>query len=258
MSKYGFGLARTAGLRRKQLVAFAILSAVVNGLVTALVGAWLAQTYAAYQKKTVAIATISDLVYERRARAGMVVYAVRRNAELDELRYRKRAYDEAFVSWNKKVQHNIFMIRDISGEKGVTRLETQFQEMLVAALAETDRCLTKAYDVRIAGGDGTPILEACRMTGLHQFTLDCAASFTNELDRLTRLSFLPWAGHTEAQRKAVEARVDKACTQAPAPAAPVAAAVAAKPVENAPVLAVPAAPAAADSPPPTLAPVPPK
>ncbi len=216
MSKYGLGLASFARLRRRQLILFAFLSAVINGIVTASVGAWLAQTYATYQRKTQAIQTISDLVYERRTRAGMVVWAVRRNAELDELRYRKRAYDEAFVAWNTKVQRNIFMIREISSEGGVTRLETQFQEMLVTALADTDRCLTKAYDARLKGQDSAPILEACRMTDLHQVTLDCAATFTNELNRLTQLSFLPFAGPTDEKRKLAEARIDRGCLRPPA------------------------------------------
>ena len=217
MSKYGMGLIRGADLGRRQLIAFAILSAIINGLVTAGVGAWLAQTYASYQKKTIAIQNIADLVYERRTRAGMVVWAIKRNAELDELRYRKRAYDEAFVAWNTKTQRNVFMIRDVSGQKGVTRLETQFQELLVPGLTATDHCLTKAYDLRLTGGDALPVLDACRMADLHQFTLDCAATFTNELDRLTRLSFLPWASTTDEARKAVEARIDKACSALPVP-----------------------------------------
>jgi len=217
MSKYGMGLLQGAQLGRKQLIAFAILSAIINGLVTAGVGAWLAQTYAAYQKKTVAIQSIADLVYERRTRAGMVVWAIKRNAELDELRYRKRAYDEAFVAWNTKVQRNIFMIRDISGQTGVTRLETQFQDLLVPGLTATDHCLTKAYDARLVGGDPLPILDTCQMTALHQFTLECAATFTNELDRLTRLSFLPWAGSTDEGRKGAESRIDKYCANMPTP-----------------------------------------
>ena len=216
MSKYGMGLLKGAQLGRGQLIAFAIASAIVNGLVTATVGAWLAQTYAVYQKKTQAIQGLADLVYERRTRAGMVVWAIKRNAELDELRYRKRAYDESFVAWNTKTQRNVFTIREISGQKGVTRLETQFQDLLVPGLTATDHCLTKAYDVRLTGGDPIPVLEACRMADLHQFTLDCAATFTNELDRLTRLSFLPWSGTNEEARRAVEARIDKGCGALPA------------------------------------------
>ena len=235
MSKNSLGLLKQSGLGPRQIIGFAILSAVINGMVTAAVGAWLAQSYASYQKKTAAVQSLSDLVYERRTRAGMVMWAIRRNGELDELRFRKRAYDEAFVAWNKKVQYNIFMIRDISGEKGVTKLETQFQEMLVPALSDLDSCLTKAYDVRIAGGDGKPLLEACRMTELYQFTLDCAATFTNELDRLTRFSFLPLSGPGKDLLKATEARIDRGCTRPPAPASVPGAAPAA-------AIAAPAAP----------------
>ena len=217
MSKNSLGLLKLSGMGTRQIIAFAILSAIINGMVTAGVGTWLAQSYASYQKKAAAVQNLADLVYERRTRAGMVMWAIRRNGELDELRYRKRAYDEAFVAWNKKVQYNIFMIRDISGERGVTRLETQFQEMLVPALSELDSCLTKAYDARIAGGDGKPLLDACRMTELYQFTLDCAATFTNEMDRLTRFSFLPFSGPSKELLKATEARVDKGCTRVVAP-----------------------------------------
>ena len=49
MSKYGLGLIRAARLTRRQLIIFALISAVLNGIVTAFVGAWLAQTYATQQ-----------------------------------------------------------------------------------------------------------------------------------------------------------------------------------------------------------------
>ena len=116
------GLARMARLGRTQLIMFAVLSAVINGMVTAAVGTMLAQSYASYQRKNEAVQQISNLVYERRIRARMATSAIRRKSELDEIRHRKRAYDEAFVEWNTKIQNNIFRIRDISGEGGVTRL----------------------------------------------------------------------------------------------------------------------------------------
>ena len=34
-----------------------------------------------------------------------------------------------------------------------------------------------------------PILDACRMAQMHQFMLDCGATFTDELYKLTQLSF---------------------------------------------------------------------
>ncbi len=63
----------------------------INGLVTASVGAWLAQKYSAAQTRRQSINAISALYYDRRIKAGMVVSAIRRNADLDELRYRKRS-----------------------------------------------------------------------------------------------------------------------------------------------------------------------
>ena len=217
MSKYGLGLARMAKLGRRQLIAFAVLSAIVNGCVTALVGAWMTQSYASYHRKATAIQSLSDLAYERRSRAGMVRSAILRGGELDELRYRKRAYDEAFVGWNKRLQDNIFMIREVTGEPGVTRLETQFQELMVPAFSDIDSCLTKAYDARIAGGDGKPLLESCRMSDLYQLALDCTATFTNELSKLSHLSFLPFSQPSSATLRTAEARIDRGCRRPPAP-----------------------------------------
>ncbi len=214
------GLARMAHLGRRQLIVFAILSAVINGMVTAAVGTLLGQSYAAYQRKNEAVQKISDLVYERRIRARMAASALRRKAEPDEIRHRKRAYDEAFVEWNTRIQNNIFRIRDISGESGVTRLETQFQEMLIPALSAIDSCLTRAYDAQIQGrAEAIPILDACRMNDLHQFVLDCGATFTNELDRLMRQSLFTVWGVAEGERLKAAARIDKYCGNIPKPAA---------------------------------------
>lgn len=219
MSKFGLGLAQVANLSRRHLITFAILSAIINGLVTAGVGSLLAQSYASYTRKNEAVQSISDLVYERRIRARMATAAIRRDAEPEEIRYRKRAYDEAFVEWNKKVQQNIFRIRDVSGESGVTRLETQFQELLVPALSAIDRCLTKSYDAKIKGApDALVILDACRIDDLHQFVLDCGATFTNELDRLMRATLTsPWGPNEERRLRGV-ARIDKYCGTMPKPA----------------------------------------
>ena len=49
MAKASLGLLRSARLTRRQLIGFALLSAAMNGIITASVGAWLGQTYAKYQ-----------------------------------------------------------------------------------------------------------------------------------------------------------------------------------------------------------------
>ena len=226
-------LLREAALSRRNLIAFALITAAINGMVTASVGAWLAQTYSAHQSRRASVQNIADLIYERRARGGMVVSSLRRNAELEELRYRKRAYDEVFVEWNKRIQNNVLQIREVIGVAESTMLERQMQELLVPALAEMDSCLTKGYDVRLAGQDPMPVIEACRYALLHQFTLDCAAGFTDELYRLTRLSFSPFSSQSHRETEAASRTVRNACTRSaalmappsvPAPAPPPAAA----------------------------------
>ena len=208
-------LLREAGLIRHSLVMFAILTAIVNGIVTASVGAWLGHTYADFQTRRVSVQGIADLTYERRTRAGLVMSSLRRGAELDELRQRKRAYDDVFVDWNSRIQSNLLQIRDVLGAKEATGFETLIQGALVPAFAEIDACLTRAYDVRIAGQDPVPIVEGCQFQTLHQFTLDCAKTLTDELFRVSRLSFNPFGGASIRDIAQGSQRAKDACARAP-------------------------------------------
>jgi hypothetical protein len=234
-------LLRHARLTRRQLITFALASAVINGIITASVGAWLAQTYNTYQSRRQAIATIAHLVYERRTRAGMVASAIRRNAEVEEVRHRKQAYDEAYVDWNKNMMLNLFAIREAAGDLNVSSLEPVFEDYLVSALADIDRCITKAYDARIANTDAKAILEQCRMPELHQYVLDCGATFTNELYKMTQLTFVPFTGEFAKTKALAEKRIRSYCVEkALAPASPP---VAAAPAAAAPVPATVTLPA---------------
>lgn len=213
------GMLRQSRLTRRQLIIFALVSAGINGMITASVGAWLGQTYARYQARKDSIETLVHLVYERRTRAGMVASSLRRGADLEEVKFRKRAYDEAYVDWNKSIMQNIFAIREVTGEYFLSKLEGHFQDGLVAAMADVDRCVTKAYDARIAEQDPKPILVQCRMPELHQFVLDCGATFTNEVYKLTKLSFIPFEAQLSEGPEQAEARIAKACTRPPDPPA---------------------------------------
>jgi hypothetical protein len=204
-----------AGLGRHRLIVFAMMTAALNGIVTASVGAWLAQTYTSHQSRRSAIQGIADLLYERRARAGLVVSALRRGAELDELRYRKRAYDDAFVEWNKRIQANLLQIREVIGVEDAAGLEDVLQNGLVPVLTEMDGCLTRGYDVRIGGQDPLPVIEGCRFQVLHQTSLDCAKGLTDELYHLTRLSFMPFSGNSRRTVAESTARARAACARVP-------------------------------------------
>ena len=257
MATRGLGLLSQAGLTRRQLMAFALVSAALNGIITASVGAWLGQTYARYQSRRQSIESIVHLVYERRTRAGMVSSALRRGADLDEVRFRKRAYDEAYVEWNKNIMQNIFAIREVTGEHMISTLEGDFQDNLVAAMSDVDRCLTKSFDARIQGLDPRPILDDCHMAAMHQFVLDCGATFTNELYKLTKLSFTPFkSAQTGEGREVAARRVKSACTRPPEPAVAKSPPPATDPAP--PPAAVQSPPSAAvQSPPPAADPSPP-
>jgi hypothetical protein len=214
------GLIRAARLTRRQLIVFAPASAVLNGIVTAFVGTWLAQTYATQQSRRKSVESLAHLIYERRTRAGMVVSSMRRNAPLDEVQFRKRAYDEAYVDWNKNILLNLFAIREVGGDMKFAGLEKSFEDELVASMADVDRCLTKAYDRKLAGEDVVPMLEACRMAQLHQFILDCGATFTDELYKLTRLSFSPFSNAKAERKRLAEINIKANCTRPPEPPPP--------------------------------------
>ena len=220
MSKYGLGLIRAARLTRRQLVVFALVSAVINGIVTAFVGTWLAQTYATQQSRRKSVESLAHLIYERRTRAGMVVSSMRRNAPMDEVQFRKRAYDEAYVDWNKNILLNLFVIREVGGTMKFAGLERMFEDELVASMADVDRCLTKAYDRKLAAEDVLPMLDACRMAQMHQFILDCGATFTDELYKLTRLSFSPFSNAKAERKRLAEINIKANCTRPAEPPAP--------------------------------------
>ncbi len=211
MVRIPYRLIAEAGVTRRALLVFTIVSAVLNGLVTASVGAWLAHSYSTAQTRRASINGLSSLLYDRRTKAGLVVSTLRRNGELDELRARKRSYDEAYVEWNKSLRPNLFAIREVMGESAFTSLEQDFEKYIVDPFSKIDACVTRAYDLKIAGQDVLKELETCRMAPLYQMTLDCGASFTNELYKLSRISILPFSGAGELERAAARARIAKSC-----------------------------------------------
>jgi uncharacterized membrane protein YccF (DUF307 family) len=215
MSKYGMGLLRSARLTRRQLIVFALVSAILNGIVTACVGTWLAQTYATQQSRRKSVETLAHLIYDRRTRAGMVVSSLRRNAPIEEIQYRKRAYDEAYVDWNKNILLNLFAIREVAGHLKFATLAKAFEDELVGSMADVDRCLTQAYDHKLKGEDVAPMLEACHMATMHQFVLDCGATFTDELYKLTSFSFMPFSHALEERKRLAEINIKANCTSTP-------------------------------------------
>ncbi len=232
-----------AGLVRRNLILFALITAALNGLVTASVGSWLAQTYATHQARRQSVQGIADLIYERRARGGMVVSSLRRGADIEELKFRKRAYDEVFVEWNRRLQTNILQIREVMGAGEAAVFEEQFQDLLIPVLAAMDGCLTKGYDVKLAGADPLPVVEGCKYAAQHQFTLDCAKGLTDELYRVTSLRFFSFRRTSQRDIAEASGRVRNVCTYVPEPAKLAPSAPEAATMPASPAVPGPAAPA---------------
>ena len=90
------------------------------------------------------------------------------------------------------------------------------------------------------------------MAALHQFVLDCGATFTNELYKMTEPTFVPFTGQFARTKALAEKRIRSYCVdkdvrtaapQAPAPTTPQSPAVSASPAAPATTSSVaPAAP----------------
>jgi len=200
MSEYGPTL--------RAAIIVAVIGAFLNGVVTGVVGSWIAQRYSNEQTRKEAVHALSTHIYERRATAELVASSLRRGADLDELRERKRRYDEAYLNWNKNLLANLLRIRDVLATDVYSFFEQQTEFRLTAILKEIDACLTAAYDARLAGKEPGPLLDGCQMRSRLQESLDCGYAISNELYRIARVSIVPfWTMSSrspeEAQREVI-------------------------------------------------------
>jgi hypothetical protein len=107
----------------------------------------------------------------------------------------------------------VFQIRELVGEHDISQAEKEFQNLIVRPLSHIDTCLTKSYDLRLANQDPLAVLEACEFQVLHQMVLDCASTFTDELYKLTRLSFSPLSTAQRDFKIRGQDRIATACTR---------------------------------------------
>jgi hypothetical protein len=58
------------------------------------------------------------------------------------------------------------------------------------------------------------------MSHLHQFVLDCGATFTDELYKLTQLSFVPFSNAKTERKRLAEINIKANCTRPAQPSPP--------------------------------------
>jgi hypothetical protein len=181
------GEARPAGF-----LAHPLTSVVVGFILTGIIG-WALTTWynerqkqndlarARFENGTVAAQDFARTVYRRYTRATMLYSAFLRDAELEEIRQRKKDYDDAYADWGTNLQSNLFVIRKLTGKIEYSTLESPVENALVPAFTRIDSCLTSAYDARLHLQPAIPILRACDMTGQLKRTLNLSYDVTEEL-----------------------------------------------------------------------------
>jgi hypothetical protein len=138
------------------------------------------------ESRKVAVQSLSRSIYERRARAAMLASSFLRNAQLDEVKERKKLYDESLVRWNSNTQTNLFLVREVLRIDEYSIIEASLEITLIDRIFKPlDVCLTQAYDAVIAGNPATHIMQECQASKLLQEALDCGYVIADELYKLS-------------------------------------------------------------------------
>ncbi|WP_137105582.1 hypothetical protein [Azospirillum argentinense] len=170
------------------IIAF-ILTGILGGCFSAAIAIYqkdLDRAQSARSERKATVQALSRYIYERRVRSELLSSSLRRNSSIEELRERKKNYDDSYVKWNTEIKANLFAVRHVLGEREYGIIENYVEVSLVLkSFKPIDACLTKAYDLRIAGADPMPTLDSCDMKALLGYALDCGYALTDELYKLS-------------------------------------------------------------------------
>ncbi len=119
-------------------LAHPLVSVFVGFILTGIVGWWLSTSYSEKQKTNertqlaaeTGIKAAQDFArtaYRRCTRSAMLCSALLRNADIDEIKVRKRDYDDAFAAWGTDIQANLIMIRTLTGQIRYERLQSPWK-----------------------------------------------------------------------------------------------------------------------------------
>lgn len=129
---------------------------IVAGICGALFSDWLgarSKTHdldlAATRRAIESVESMTNLIFERDTRAGLVASSIKRHTDINELKERKKQYDEIFVRYNSYLQSNLFNIRDIFHTVEYTTFENLLEGPVRDLFIAEDQCITSAYDVSL-------------------------------------------------------------------------------------------------------------
>jgi hypothetical protein len=157
------------------------------------------------------IESISRSIYERRERAAMLRSSLLRGALRDEIKDRKKAYDETVVQWNSNLQANLFIIRDVLNANDYNTVDRALEQELIGKIfSPLDTCLTQAYDAYMFQAGGVPgrILEDCHSDALLKDVLFCGYVIADQLHVVAGRSA---SAVDPKMQKSVEDRISRNC-----------------------------------------------
>ncbi len=106
-----------------------------------------AEAKAEAEQAVAGLREFSTLVFERQTRGDLLRWAVVRGDGAEALK-RKEAYDAIYVRWNNTLILNLRDLRAYLGRDSQQSVyEVAVERSIVKSFAETDTCLTHAYDV---------------------------------------------------------------------------------------------------------------
>lgn len=150
------------------------------------------------EMRKAAVQNLSRSIYERRARADMLASSFFLGAQLDEIKERKKLYDEALVRWNTNNQTNLFLVREVLRIDAYSFIESSVEFTLIDKIFRPlDVCLTQAYDAAISGNSAMSIVQECQVRKLLQDALDCGYAIADELYKLSSNATIPYRAASE-------------------------------------------------------------
>jgi hypothetical protein len=108
---------------------------------------------ASLQRATDSLKSVTEILYERRIRARYVQSSIRRNASIDELKDRKKAYDDIVIRYNTELQSNSFRIREMFRGDNYGIFHKFLLVDITNLFRRLDDCATSAYDAATSSNE---------------------------------------------------------------------------------------------------------
>lgn len=126
-----------------------------------------------------AINEITGLMYSRYAASTLLASSIKRKAPIEELKERKRIYDEAYLKWNTNIQTTQLTVRGLTSDTVYSKIEAVIQYCLMPHYNNIDINLTEGYDARMNSQNWT--YDTLFLKQEFKSSLDCGYTISNYL-----------------------------------------------------------------------------